>query len=226
MIGSKTQERPEISFDLWPEGAYIRSDVDDVAKVLSQFGKASGRTSSNMRGMEIQATIVFTGLAVAQGFFAEFGKEIYRKLKAQLKEALTAPIRRARHDGTYRRSEGGSIWVHCSHGPIKIVAACIYRNSRSIDVFLSKLGPSLGRIHDRIRDGKIPSKDEVRVHVSLVDHKGPSAFGWKFTNGKLKSEVWGLKNIPLRFSKGSRPTRRKRSLPKSRVDDRETRPKP
>lgn len=56
--------QPNIIFDLWPDGAFTQQDVVEMEDLISNINTVSGQTSSDIRGLDVQTTILFASLAV------------------------------------------------------------------------------------------------------------------------------------------------------------------
>ncbi|MEK7476390.1 MAG: hypothetical protein AAB152_12260 [Candidatus Coatesbacteria bacterium] len=194
---------PEIRFDLWPTGAYTKKDAEGVAKLLNRFGKTVGSTSSGLRGIDLQTGLQFATLLILSGFLEGIGDDAYRWAKKKLLAFFAAPVARAKLSGRYKKGDGGSIWISCTEGKVKLGGVCFWRDPRSIEIFLDKMKRAVRKLQRDICKKKIGSGPErVEIWYSYVDRKGVY-LGWQNTNGKLKTEVRVISKEEERLMKAS-----------------------
>ena len=161
----KERKSLEINIDLWPSGHWSRKELKQFIEVIKDFGSTSGQLSSNVRGAELQICITFVTAAIAAGFFAKLGSDLYDFLKIRLKELLLKSRTRFKKPFLKQIFTSGKIaptldlevegrlrFVYCETEMDfdDVVYTCFYSNEFELDTFFS----SLYQIDTLIRKGR------------------------------------------------------------------------
>lgn len=92
-LGSRSNS--SINVDLWPDGAWTLGELNDLVQTFEELGPTSGQISSQIRGLEPQIIIAFATGAIASGFFAKLGEDLYGLFKTKLKRHFLKGVPKA-----------------------------------------------------------------------------------------------------------------------------------
>ena len=181
--------KPNITFNLWPDGAFTPEDVVELEDIISNIDSTSGRTNSDLRGLDLQTTIEFVSLVVATAFFAKFGADIYDHLKKRFAKVLTRPLEKSKQEGTYKPEEGGIIWLFTYVQRILVRMTCIYEDEEGFYKFVDRMNKGLNWLNSEIVNKRINPDQEGEIEFKFVDRKKGNPSGWDYTDNELLYEI-------------------------------------
>jgi hypothetical protein len=152
-------ENTNIKFDLWPKGDFSDVDVKQLEECISKIDTVKGRTSSNLRGLEIQAIIQFMSLKVFEGFISKIGSDMYKLVKNGVAKILSKPLKKQDKN----LENYGLLFLNTNIERINFNIIYKYENEDDIERLCNSLQSGVDFLKKEIMDKEIKANIPVTI---------------------------------------------------------------